>query len=304
MNLRNDCGVKGHFEKENGVSTIFCFQWNIGQKACKIKYRNSILSMDEHKETVRDDRSFLKEKKITNDWGGQMTKKKSIFYAQLEELADEEYQQFQAKLTPNLPPETIMGVRIPKVRALAKALMKEQPEQVEEFLQDLPHGYYDENNLHGVIISQKKDVEETIHLLNQFLPYVDNWATCDIMHPRSFSRHKGELLPWIFQCLSSEHEYTVRFGIGILLYDYLDEDFKVDYLERVANVSHRAYYVKMMVAWYFATALTKQYEAALPFLEEERLDVWTHNKAIQKARESRRISEERKSHLKGLKRKN
>lgn len=228
-------------------------------------------------------------------------KKESIFTSRLMELRDEEYQIFQSKLTPNLSPEVIIGVRIPKVRLLAKELLREQAGQVEEFLGDLPHYYYDENNLHGLFLAEEKSFERVIERLESFLPHIDNWATCDIIHPKIFKRHKEELLPWILKWLESEHEYTLRFGIGTLMTYYMDKDFKEEYLEWVADVHNKAYYVQMMVAWYFATALTKQYESTLPILEKKILLPWTQNKAVQKARESRRIAEDRKAYLKSLK---
>lgn len=229
-----------------------------------------------------------------------LSDKPSIFYDRLREIAEPEYQKFSAKLTPNLKQERILGVRIPLIRALTKQLLKESPQQVAEFLRVLPHYYFEENNLHGLLIAEQKDFTQVIKLLEQFLPQVDNWATCDIISPKVFKKHQVELLEHIKTWISAEHEYTIRFGIGMLLKFYLDDNFHPDYLKWVAAIRNPQYYVKMMVAWYFATALTKQYELSLPLIEQHQLEPWTHNKAIQKARESRRISPERKEYLFGL----
>lgn len=229
-------------------------------------------------------------------------RKHSVFYDDLILLADDRYRQFTARLTPNLPAEKILGVRIPALRALAKRLSREDAQKVALFFRDLPHRYYDEDNLHALLICEQKDFDKTIALLDDFLPYIDNWATCDILSPGVFKKHKPALLERTALWMASEREYTVRFGIGMLMTHFLDGDFDPVYLERVTAVRHQDYYVKMMVAWYFATALAKQYEHTLPFFERNKLDLWTHNKAIQKAKESRRISKERKDVLSGLKR--
>ena len=168
---------------------------------------------------------------------------------------------------------------------------------------ELPHKYYDENNLHGFIIETIKDYDKCVSAVDSFLPYVDNWATCDLICPKVFGRHLPELMDKIKEWIASNRTYTIRFGIGMLMRFYLDEDFLPDYLEMAASVQSEEYYVKMMIAWYFATALAKQYEAAVACMEQDRLDTWTHNKAIQKAVESRRITEEQKEYLKSLKKK-
>ena len=216
-------------------------------------------------------------------------------------LQDVPYQTFQCKLIPNLPPERIIGVRTPALRQLAKELAKR--EDAGEFLAALPHRHFDENQLHAFIISLGKDYGETLAAVDAFLPYVDNWATCDQMSPAVFRKHRAELFPEIERWMASEHVYTVRFGIGMLMQHYLDADFDPAYLERVAALRSDEYYVNMMIAWYFATALAKQYDAALPYLEGQRLDTWTHNKAVQKAIESFRITAEQKDYLKTLKKK-
>ena len=216
-------------------------------------------------------------------------------------LQDKEYMKFLSKLTPNVSEDTIIGVRIPEIRKLAKKLVKNN--EYEDFLKELPHKYYDENLLHGAIISENKDFENCIELLDSFLPFVDNWAVCDTISPKIFKKHKKELIEKIKEWSQSDKTYTCRFGVEMLMTHFLDEDFKKEYLEMVANIHSEEYYVKMVVAWFFATALTKQWDYAVIYLENNRLDVWVHNKTIQKARESLRILEDKKRYLKGLKRK-
>jgi len=216
-------------------------------------------------------------------------------------LQDKKYMKFLSKLTPNVSEDTIIGVRIPEIRKLAKKLVKN--DEYEDFLKELPHKYYDENLLHGAIISENKDFENCIELLNSFLPFVDNWAVCDTISPKIFKKHKKELIEKIKEWSQSDKTYTCRFGVEMLMTHFLDEDFKKEYLEMVANIHSEEYYVKMVVAWFFATALAKQWDYAVIYLENNRLDVWVHNKTIQKARESLRILEDKKGYLKGLKRK-
>lgn len=214
---------------------------------------------------------------------------------------DKEYMKFLSKLTPNVSEDTIIGVRIPEIRKLAKKLVKNN--EYEDFLKELPHKYYDENLLHGAIISENKDFENCIELLNSFLPFVDNWAVCDTISPKIFKKHKKELIEKIKEWSQSDKTYTCRFGVEMLMTHFLDEDFKKEYLEIVANIHSEEYYVKMVIAWFFATALAKQWDYAVIYLENNRLDVWVHNKTIQKARESLRILEDKKGYLKRLKRK-
>ena len=213
-------------------------------------------------------------------------------------LQDRDYGVFQQKLIPTAPPESFIGVRTPELRKLAKELVKSG--EAEAFLKDLPHKYFDEDQLHAFIVSEIKDYCRCLEELERFLPYVDNWATCDQMSPKVFKKHRKELLAPIKSWMESGETYTVRFGMGMLMEHYLDEDFDPSYLEAVASVVSEEYYVRMMQAWYFATALAKQYEAAVPFIEEKRLEPWTHNKAIQKSLESFRIPPERKEYLKSL----
>ncbi len=212
---------------------------------------------------------------------------------------DEEYRVFQSKLIPTAGIEKFIGVRTPELRKLAKEYIKREDKY--EFFASLPHDYFDEDQIHAFMISEIKNFDECLKSLNAFLPYVDNWATCDQMSPKVFKKHKKELLVHIDRWIASEKTYTVRFGIGMLMEHYLDEEFDTSYPEKVAHVRSDEYYVMMMKAWYFATALAKQYDAVIPFIEEGRLDQRTHNKAIQKALESYRISPEKKEYLKKLK---
>ena len=215
-------------------------------------------------------------------------------------LQDLSYRDFHAKLMPTVDKARVIGVRTPKLRAFAKEFGK--TEEAKEFLKVLPHQYYEENNLHGLLIEQIKDYPTLIRELNRFLPCIDNWATCDLIRPAAVKKHLPEFLKEIRRWLCSDHTYTIRFAAEMLMCYYLDEEFEPEYLELVCSLHSEEYYVKMMIAWYFATALAKQYEKALPFLEEQRLDAWTHNKTIQKAVESFRIKPEQKEYLKRLRR--
>lgn len=216
------------------------------------------------------------------------------------EMQDLDYRAFHAKLIPNIDPDAVIGVRTPQLRKFAKELNKDY--DVTEFMQTLPHVYYEENNLHAFLIEMIKDYEECVEALDIFLPYVDNWATCDMMAPGIFKKHLPELIGQIRVWLGSKDVYTVRFGVDMLMKHYLEKEFRPEYLEWVAAVDSQEYYLKMVVAWYFATALAKQYDAAILFVEGQRLEQWTHNKTIQKAVESYRISKEKKCYLKTLKR--
>ncbi len=213
-------------------------------------------------------------------------------------MQDKDYRDFQCRLMPTVPKEQVIGVRTPLIREYAKTLYKNG--EYSDFLQDLPHAYYEENNLHGALLCKMKDFPSLIAAIDRFLPYVNNWATCDMMHPKLFAKHTQELLPHISRWLSSEHPYTVRFGIEMLMNEYLDEHFEESYLTEVSQIRSEEYYVNMMIAWYFATALAKQYDAALPYLENKALSPWVHNKTIQKAVESYRITKEQKDYLKTL----
>ena len=212
---------------------------------------------------------------------------------------DLKYRDFQAKLIPGMETEKMIGVRTPDLRKIAKQMAKR--EDIGEFLENLPHEFFDENQAHAFVISELKDYGRCVHEVERFLPFVDNWATCDQMSPKVFKKHRPELLDSIKEWIRSEHTYTVRFAVGMLMQHYLDEDFDPAYPEMVAEVQSEEYYIRMMIAWYFATALAKQYEAVLPYIEERRLEPWTHNKTIQKAVESYRITPEQKEYLKSLK---
>lgn len=215
------------------------------------------------------------------------------------QMKDEEYAEFQRRLIPTVEPSLIIGVRTPLLRKYAKELAAR--EEAESFLQRLPHRYFDENQLHGFIISEEKNFTACLKLTKKFLPYVDNWATCDQLSPSVFAANIDELLVCIKQWITSKRTYTVRFAIGMLMRHFLDENFNPSYLKLVAAVKSKEYYINMMIAWFFATALAKQYDAAFPYLKNCVLDKWTHNKAIQKAQESRRITSEIKERLKALK---
>ncbi|EET59291.1 hypothetical protein BRYFOR_08813 [Marvinbryantia formatexigens DSM 14469] len=217
----------------------------------------------------------------------------------LSDMQDPEYKAFQSKLIPTVNPDRIIGIRTPQLRKFAREFAKSG--DAAAFMKLLPHTYYEEDNLHGFLIESMKDFQETIDALDTFLPYVDNWATCDLMVPKVLKKHPQELFEKIRQWLASGQTYTIRFGIGMLMRFYLDELFQSEYPTLVAAVRSEEYYVNMMVAWYFATALAKQYDAILPYFQQKMLEPWTHNKAIQKAIESSRITDEQKVYLRTLK---
>ena len=212
---------------------------------------------------------------------------------------DIKYRDFQAPLFPNLDKETMIGVRTPTLKRLAKELFN--TETANSFISSLPHRYFDENQLHAFLISLIKDYQTCLNEVNRFLPYVDNWGTCDQLNPRVFAKHKDELLKEIKKWLNSKDTYTIRFAIRMLMSFYLDEAFKNEYLDMVASIKSEEYYINMMVAWYFATALAKQYESAINYIKDNKLSTWVHNKTIQKAVESYRINDEQKSFLRKLK---
>lgn len=218
--------------------------------------------------------------------------------AALLEMQDEAYKAFNSKLIPNVDSSIMIGIRTPKLRAYARELMKEQ--DMECFLQDLPHRYFEENQLHAFLISQIKEMPSCMVAVNRFLPYVDNWATCDQLSPKIFKKHKEKLLEQVKIWIHADATYTIRFAIKMLMEHFLDDAFDLEYPKMVAKVQSEEYYVRMMIAWYFATALAKQYDAILPFIEHRELDDWTHNKAIQKSVESYRILPEQKEYLRSL----
>ena len=219
--------------------------------------------------------------------------------AELFRLRDEDYARMQAKIIPTVSIDRIIGVRTPALRSLAKNLYRDQ--HVDAFLSCLPHRYFDEDQLHAFIISLEKDFDKCISEVDIFLPFIDNWATCDQLSPKAFKKEPERLLPYIQAWIQSDQPYTVRFAVGMLMQHFLDERFDTKYADMAAELRSEEYYVNMMIAWYFATALAKQYEQVLPYLEEKRLDAWVHNKAIQKSVESYRITEEQKAYLKTLK---
>ena len=214
-------------------------------------------------------------------------------------MRDAAYAAFIAKLTPGFPLGHFIGVRVPLLRTFARSFAKEEAAS-QSFLSHLPHFYYEEDMLHGMLISLVKDYDRCLDLTDRFLPYVDNWAVCDTLSPKVFAKHKAQLLENILRWSSSSHTYTCRFGLRMLMTHFLEDSFSADFLEIPAAIRSEEYYVKMMVAWFFATALAKQWEATLPYLENRQLDPWTHRKTIQKAIESYRIPPERKDYLRTL----
>lgn len=217
---------------------------------------------------------------------------------QLFELQDLKYRDFHSHLMPGKDKETVIGIRMPVLRKFAKNFAK-TPEAA-QFLQELPHRFYEEDNLHMMLVTQIKDFDTCMREVKRFLPYIDNWATCDFGAPECFKKHRMAVLPEIKEWLHSELTYTIRYGIGMLMRLFLDEDFSSEYLQMVAKVQSEEYYVNMMIAWYFATALAKQWEETVPYVEQHRLSPWVHKKTIQKAVESYRITEEQKEYLRGL----
>ena len=214
-------------------------------------------------------------------------------------MQDKDYALMQTKIIPTVAADRIIGVRTPALRTFAKSLYKDS--DIDAFLSSVPHQYFDEDQLHAFILSLEKNFDKCIAEVDAFLPYIDNWATCDQLSPKVFKKEPEKLLPYIQSWIKSDRTYTVRFAIGMLMQHFLDERFDVKYADLAAAVRSEEYYVNMMIAWYFATALAKQYESILPYLEEKRLDDWVHNKAIQKSVESYRITDEQKTYLKTLK---
>ena len=214
-------------------------------------------------------------------------------------LQDPEYRTFHCALIPNVPAESVIGIRTPVLRSLAREFSGTT--EADTFLSSLPHEYYEENNLHGFLLCRIRDYDRCVAEIYRFLPYVDNWATCDSMSPACFARNPAALEADIRRWLASDRTYTIRFGLRCLMNHFLDDRFRPEYLALAASLRSEEYYVNMMAAWFFATALAKQYDASIPYLENRRLDPWVHNKTIQKARESFRITPEQKQHLKTLK---
>ena len=225
--------------------------------------------------------------------------KRNEIVAELFRLQDKEYARMQAKIIPTVSPDRIIGVRTPALRDFAKSLSKDQ--DIGEFLSYLPHQYFDEDQLHAFGISLERDFDKCMAEVDAFLPFIDNWATCDQLSPKAFKKEPEKLLPYIQIWIKSDKTYTVRFAIGLLMQHFLDDHFDLKYADEVAGIRSEEYYIRMMIAWYFATALAKQYELVLPYLEDKRLDDWVHNKAIRKSIESYRITNEQKAYLRTLK---
>ena len=211
---------------------------------------------------------------------------------------DEEYKEFQARLVPNISPDTMIGVRTPQIRKIAKEVFNS--ESRDEFLRDLPHRYYEENLVHFFVVAMIKDFDECVRAVEEFLPYIDCWPVSDQATPKVFTKNHERLLPYIRKWIKSDHIYTARFGIRMLMNEFLCEDFKPEYLKWVADVKGEDYYIRMMVAWYFATALAKRYDESVKYIEGRKLDEWVRKKAIQKAIESYRVTDEHKEYLKSL----
>ncbi len=219
-------------------------------------------------------------------------------YDKLQEVKDDDYRKFQAGLVPNISADTIIGVRTPQMRRIAKEVF--ESEYRDDFLNDLPHKYYEENLVHFFVLAMIKDFDECVRAVERFLPYVDCWPVSDQATPKSFKKNHQKLLPYIKKWIASDHVYTARFGIRMLMNEFLGEDFREEYLELVAEKKGDDYYLKMMEAWYFATALAKQYDESVKYIEERKLDEWVHKKAIQKAVESYRVTDEHKEYLKSF----
>ena len=214
-------------------------------------------------------------------------------------MQDKTYKDFHSKLMPTINPNSIIGIRVPVLRDYAKKLFKENSiESLNPFLKNLPHEFYEENNIHAFIIEKINNFDECIFYLENFLPCIDNWATCDMLNPKIFKTNYEKLLEKIYQWINSDSVYTVRFAIGMLMRYFLDEKFETKYLDLVVSINSEEYYINMMRAWFFATALAKQYEQTLPYIKNYSLDKWTHNKSIQKAKESFRITKDQKEELK------
>ena len=220
-------------------------------------------------------------------------------YERLKSYQDKDYKEFQSKLVPNIDSNTIIGVRTPDMRNIAKEIFG--TEEANEFIKELPHKYYEENLVHFFLIAKIKNFDECIKEVERFLPYIDCWPVCDQASPTVFKKNHDKLIPLVKKWIKSKHTYTARFGMRVLMNEFLNEDFKEEYLELVANKKGEDYYLKMMIAWYFATALAKQWDDIIPFIEGKKLATWTHNKAIQKSVESNRITKEQKEYLKTLK---
>lgn len=227
-----------------------------------------------------------------------MSEKLTRLQQQLFVLQDGEYRDFHSKLMPNIPKEDVIGIRVPVLRKFAKEFAKS--DEKEKFLKELPHRYYEENNLHMMLLVEMKDYDGCMQEMERFLPYINNWATCDFPAPKCFEKHKKDVLEHIKIWIKSSQTYTVRYAIGMLMRLFLEDDFSAEYPQMVAEVSSEEYYINMMIAWYFATALAKQWDAVIPYIEQRKLSPWVHRKTIQKAVESYRITPGQKEYLKSF----
>ncbi len=227
-----------------------------------------------------------------------MSEKLTRLQQQLFVLQDEEYRDFHSKLMPNIPKEDVIGIRVPVLRKFAKEFAKS--DEKEKFLKELPHRYYEENNLHMMLLVEMKDYDGCMQEMERFLPYINNWATCDFPAPKCFEKHKKDVLEHIKIWIKSSQTYTVRYAIGMLMRLFLEDDFSAEYPQMVAEVSSEEYYINMMIAWYFATALAKRWDAVIPYIEQRKLSPWVHRKTIQKAVESYRITPGQKEYLKSF----
>lgn len=227
-----------------------------------------------------------------------MNEKLTRLQQQLFVLQDEKYRDFHSKLMPNIPKEDVIGIRVPVLRKFAKEFAKS--DEKEKFLKELPHRYYEENNLHMMLLVEMKDYDGCMQEMERFLPYINNWATCDFPAPKCFEKHKKDVLEHIKIWIKSSHTYTVRYAIGMLMRLFLEDDFLAEYPQMVAKISSEEYYINMMIAWYFATALAKQWDAVIPYIEQRKLPPWVHRKTIQKAVESYRITSGQKEYLKSF----
>ena len=227
-----------------------------------------------------------------------MSEKLTRLQQQLFVLQDEEYRDFHSKLMPNIPKEDVIGIRVPVLRKFAKEFAKS--DEKEKFLKELPHRYYEENNLHMMLLVEMKDYDGCMQEMERFLPYINNWATCDFPAPKCFEKHKKDVLEHIKIWIKSSQTYTVRYAIGMLMRLFLEDDFSAEYPQMVAEVSSEEYYINMVIAWYFATALAKQWDAVIPYIEQRKLSPWVHRKTIQKAVESYRITPGQKEYLKSF----
>ncbi len=227
-----------------------------------------------------------------------MSEKLTRLQQQLFVLQDEEYRDFHSKLMPNIPKEDVIGIRVPVLRKFAKEFAKS--DEKEKFLKELPHRYYEENNLHMMLLVEMKDYDGCMQEMERFLPYINNWATCDFPAPKCFEKYKKYVLEHIKIWIKSSQTYTVRYAIGMLMRLFLEDDFSAEYPQMVAGVSSEEYYINMMIAWYFATALAKQWDAVIPYIEQRKLSPWVHRKTIQKAVESYRITPGQKEYLKSF----